>query len=90
MDKSYKPLTPPDRKAYEPYVKPKYVDDTSKKIYKGKFKPKKAKPSNRCLYQVCEKCGNIINTLGECDFCEHVNVKKIYIATTLQHFSVLK
>lgn len=69
MDKSYKPLTPPDKTAYEPYIKPKYVDDKTPSRIKKKFKAKKAKP--KPLYRVCEKCGNIISDIGLCDFCGH-------------------
>lgn len=76
MDKQYKPLTPPDKKAYEPYVKPKYVDDTTPTKTTKKFKPKKAKP--RPLSRVCEKCHNIIADNGECDFCGHTNKIRIF------------
>jgi hypothetical protein len=82
MDKKYKPLTPPDRKAYEPYVKPKYVSDEpvkQKTNYKGKLKPPKPKP----LYQVCEKCHNLISLTGECDFCGHTNSAILYGTSSL-------
>lgn len=81
MNKSYKPLTPPDKTAYEPYIKPKYVsDETPKKSkYKGRMKQALPKP----LYQKCEKCGNIINLLGECDFCGHTNSVKYFSTLAL-------
>ena len=75
MDKKYKPLTPPDKKAYEPYVKPKYVDDTTPQKSSKKFRRKAVK--QRPLWRVCEKCHNIISNNGICDFCGHTNTTKI-------------
>lgn len=75
MDKKYKPLTPPDKKAYEPFVKPKYVDDTTKPPQTKPFRRKATKP--RPLWRVCEKCHNIISDNGECDFCGHTNTIRI-------------
>ena len=77
MDKKYKPLTAPDKKAYEPYIKPVFVDDKTKEKSTWKGKPKKAtKP--KPLWRVCEKCHNIISHDGLCDFCGHTNSQKIY------------
>lgn len=75
MSKTYKPLTPPDKKAYEPYIKPKFVDDTTKKKSTKKFKAKKKKPTP--LFRVCEKCHNIIGLDGYCTFCETQNTVRI-------------
>jgi hypothetical protein len=83
MISNYKPLTPPDRKAYEPYVKPKYVsDEPVKKAKKLPFyllKPAKPKP----LYRVCEKCHNLTSLGEECDFCGHIHTINIYGTSSL-------
>ena len=75
MASSYKPLSAPDKKAYEPYVKPKFVDDTTKKATKF-FNRKPAKPLP--LVRICEKCHNIISMDGYCDFCEHQNTVRLF------------
>ena len=79
MDKKYKPLTPPDRKAYEPYIKPKYIEPLPPKREEKPFRRKAVKP--KPLWRVCEKCHNIISDNGECDFCGHTN--KVKIVTVL-------
>ena len=80
MDKQYKPLTPPDKKAYEPYIKPKYIEPLPVKSNK-KFRRKstKAKP----LWRICEKCHNIISDNGLCDFCGHTSIQKIVTVAVL-------
>jgi hypothetical protein len=81
MDKQYKPLTPPDKKAYEPYVKPKFVDDTTPTKAKKHFKAKPSKP--KPLVRLCEKCHNVISLSGDCDICGHHSVNNIYTSVLL-------
>jgi hypothetical protein len=84
-------LTAPNKREYEPYNKPTFVDDKTKTPSKKKFFKNKVvksdnygNPSERYKYigRKCEKCGNIMAIANdECDFCGHINTTRVLVKT---------